>query len=252
MKAAAKKILSFCGLDVRLVRNIRRHDVLTWERKQDAMWRPFLSHRNIRTVIDVGANTGQFATLIHRQCPEARVISFEPLESCQPELESVLCSVPGSRLVRAAVGDVPGTAKMNSSEFSPCSSLLAGTQLLGEDYADAAQVKTIEVPVVRIDDALKDEILVGDILVKFDVQGFEIPAMRGAEQLLEKASIVVCEVCFFRKLYEGQPLFDEIHKELSSRGFTYMGNAEQSVRKTDGRVVEADAVFEKLQSTDPA
>ena len=70
--------------------------------------------------------------------------------------------------------------------------------------------------------------------------------MQGAEELLERASIVVCEVCFFRRLYEGQPLFHEIYSELRRRGFTYMGNTEQAKRKTDGRVVEADAIFERL------
>jgi FkbM family methyltransferase len=247
MKAVTKKLLSCCGLDVRLVRNVRHHESVTWEQKQDAMWRPFLMHRNIRTIIDVGANTGQFARMIHRQCPDAGIVSFEPLDSCRVELESLLNGIPGSRLIKAAVGETPGVAKMNSSDFSPCSSLLQATELLGEDYADAAEVRTIEVPVVRIDDALKDESLADDILVKFDVQGFEIPAMRGAEELLSKASIVVCEVCFFRRLYQGQPLFDDIYGELRDRGFRYMGNAEQSLRKTDGRVVEADAIFERIE-----
>lgn len=234
------------GLDLRLTSQLQHAAQHKWEIQQDARWRSFLAHRSIKTVIDVGANTGQFASQINRQCPDAKIISFEPLDACQSELQSVLEQIPGSRIIKAAVGDVPGTAKMNSSDFSPCSSLLSGTELLGEDYSHAAQTKTIDVDIVRIDDALKDDDLADDILVKFDVQGFEIPAMRGAERLLEKAAVVVCEVCFFRKLYDGQPLFDEIYLELKDRGFRYMGNAEQSLRKTDGRVVEADAIFERI------
>jgi hypothetical protein len=48
------------------------------------MWRPFLSHHDIRTVIDIGANTGQFAGLIHRLCPNARILSFEPDSNGSP------------------------------------------------------------------------------------------------------------------------------------------------------------------------
>jgi FkbM family methyltransferase len=245
-KSIARVALNAVGVDLRLTSQLRYAAQHKWELEQDAKWRSFLSHRDIKTVIDVGANTGQFATLIHRQCPKAKIISFEPLDSCHADLQAVLIKIPGSRIIKAAVGDIPGTAKMNSSEFSPCSSLLSGSELLGEDYTEAAHTKTIDVNIVRIDDALKDDTLVGDILVKFDVQGFEIPAMRGAQDLLQKATIVVCEVCFFRKLYDGQPLFDDIYRELSQRGFRFMGNAEQSLRKADGRVVEADAIFERI------
>jgi len=246
VKRFVRRILNATGVDVRLVSTLRKSAENTWEKKQDALWRPFLGHRDIQTVVDVGANEGQFAKLIHRQCREARIISFEPLESCQAELKSVLSGIPGSSIVKAAVGDQPGLARMNSSAFSPCSSLLSGTNLLGEDYAEAANVQSVEVPVVTIDDALSVENLRSEILVKFDVQGFELPAMRGAVKLLERASIVVCEVCFFRRLYDGQPLFHEIYAALRDYGFTYMGNAEQSSRRTDGRIVEADAIFERI------
>ena len=235
------------GLDLRFTRQLEFAAKHRWEIEQAARWNAFLSHRNIRTVIDVGANTGQFARLISRQCPDSQIISFEPLDSCQPELAAVLKEVPNSRIIKAAVGEQAGFATMHSSDFSPCSSLLTGTELLGEDYADAVKIKTIQVPIVRIDDALRDASLDDEILVKFDVQGYEIPAMRGAEELLKKASIVVCEVCFFRKLYDGQPLFDEVYRELFDRGFRYMGNAEQWLRKSDGRVVEADAIFERTK-----
>ena len=234
------------GIDVRLVRNIRRSNTKTWEQKQDAMWRPFTNHLNVRTVVDVGANSGQFATIIHRQCPEAKIISFEPLATCHEELFKVLSEIPGSQMVKAAAGEKTGTAQINESEFSPCSSLLPGTDLLGEDYQSAAVTKSIDVPVVRLDDTLIIDDLVDDVLVKFDVQGFEIQAIRGAEALLKKAKIIICEVCFFRTMYKGQPLFHEIYEELRGRGFTYMGNAEYLKRKRDGRNVEADAVSERL------
>ena len=50
-------------------------------------------------------------------------------------------------------------------------------------------------------------------------------------------------------MYDGQPLFDDIYRELHQRGFTYMGNAEQHSRTQDGRIVEADAVFERLHES---
>lgn len=246
MRGFAKEVLGKCGLDVKLTRNIRAHESATYAARQQAMWSPFLAHHDIRTVIDVGANTGQFAGLIHRLCHQARILSFEPVPDCLPELNATLASIPGSKAFPIALGEKPGSVRMNHSVFTPCSSLLAGTDRLGEDYPDAALVQSIEVPLERLDDTLSGEQLDPGILVKLDVQGYEVPVIRGATAILNRAAIVVVEVCFFRRLYEGQPLFDDIYGVLKDLGFTYMGNPEQHCRKSDGRIVEADAVFERL------
>lgn len=227
------------------MRNVRAHEVRTWEQQQNALWRPFIAHHDIRTVIDVGANTGQFARLIHRICPAAKVFSFEPLPNCRAELDATLASIPGSKIFPIALGDTTGSVAMRQSAFSPCSSLLNGTNHLGDDYPEAAIINPIDVPLKRLDDVLSGETLEPGIAVKLDVQGYEIPVIRGALQTLERAALVVVEVCFFRKLYEGQPLFDEIYRTLRDLGFNYMGNPEQYSQKKDGRIVEADAVFER-------
>lgn len=242
----AKGLIQHLGLDVRLLRNVRAHEGRTWEQTQNALWRPFLAHHDIRTIIDVGANTGQFARLVHRICPEAKVFSFEPLPGCRAELDASLAGIPGSKSFPIALGDRQGTVELQQSAFSPCSSLLCGTDHLGDDYPDAAITNAINVPLERLDDALAAESLERAILVKLDVQGYEIPVIRGALQTLGRAALVVVEVCFFRKLYEGQPLFDDIYRTLRDLGFAYMGSPEQYPQKRDGRIVEADAVFERL------
>jgi len=119
--------------------------------------------------------------------------------------------------------------------------------LLSEDYQSAAATRSYDIPVIRLDDELSVNDLDRDVLVKFDIQGYEISAMKGAEELLRAAKLVVCEVCFFRNLYQEQPLFHEIYTELRDRGFTYIGSAQQMKRTTDGRIVEADAIFERLE-----
>ena len=245
LKSITKTLLRNCGLDVRLVRNIKNHAVRTWEEKQLDMWHPFVGHRDIRTVIDIGANTGQFAAMVHRLCPNAKIYSFEPVPNCFPELERTLSGIPGARAFPLALGDTATKTWMNRSRFTPCSSLLAGTGDLGEDYPDAAVVDKFEVHVVRLDDVLGAEVLEPEILIKLDVQGYEIPAICGGPEIISKAAIVAVEVCFFRRLYENQPLFDEVYSVLRDRGFSYRGNADQMARKLDGRIVEADAIFER-------
>lgn len=245
LRHATRQFLAKCGLEVHLRRNVERHAMRTWTEKQFAMWRPFLAHRDIRTVIDVGANEGQFATLAHRLCPNATIVAFEPIPACHPELNRVLAAIPGATLFPVALGDSATRAWMNRSRFTPCSSLLAGTENLGEDYPDAAVIDKMEVQIARLDDILDAEALEPDVLIKLDVQGFEIPVIRGGPRVFSKACIVVTEVCFFRKLYANQPLFDDVYREIYDHGFQYRGNAEQMSRTSDGRIVEADAIFER-------
>lgn len=245
MKTLAKHVLARCGLDVRLTRNIRNHELISWEKKQDAMWLPFLRHRNISTVIDVGANEGQFAAMIHRQIPNAKVISFEPLPPCHSKLKEVLSRIPGSKLLPVAVGNKSDQVQMHCSEYTPCSSLLPGTDQLESAHPGAGSVRPIDVSVVRIDDALENTQLDTEVLMKLDVQGFEIPAVEGALETLKKTALIVVEVCFFRRLYQGQPLFHEIYDTFHGLGFQFMGFPEQYPRESDGRIVEADAIFER-------
>lgn len=245
VKHLAKAVLRKCGLDVRLVRNVEALGRRTWQEKQADMWRPFLGHRRIRTVIDVGANVGHFGELAHRLFPDAAIYCFEPLPDCFRELQTTLKCVPRVKLFPFALGDTTGPLRMNRSAFTPCSSVLSGTELLGEDFPDAAVVDEVEVQVVRLDDVMSSEGLEPDVLVKLDVQGYEIPVISGARNTLAQTAIVAVEVCFFRRLYRGQPLFDETYRALSGMGFSYRGNAGQMAIKSDGRVVEADAIFER-------
>ncbi len=67
------------------------------------------------------------------------------------------------------------------------------------------------------------------------VQGYEIPAMRGAEELLAKATIVVCEGCFFRKLYDGQPLLTRFTANYSFADFVTWVMPSNRFAKLDGR-----------------
>jgi hypothetical protein len=73
MKKAAKKLLRATGFELRRVNQFepKTEDTFRWMR-----------NLNIRTVLDVGANIGQFADQIHTIVPEAAIYSFEPLPEC--------------------------------------------------------------------------------------------------------------------------------------------------------------------------
>ena len=99
---------------------------------------------------------------------------------------------------------------------------------------------------MRLDDILKPQTLPGPILVKLDVQGFELAALQGMPNLLEQALFVYTEVSFV-ELYEKQPLADEIIAWLADRGFSLSGVHNPTFME-NGATVQADLLFTRRKS----
>ena len=131
-----------------------------------------LSGLDCRTVVDIGANRGQFA-LVARQClPHARVISFEPLPAAAAKFRAVFADDDRVTLHEVAIGPVPGNATIHISTRDDSSSLLPITATQVALFPGTAEVATATVRVAP----LREFILVPDILppalLKLDVQGF--------------------------------------------------------------------------------
>lgn len=78
----------------------------------------------LATVVDIGANRGQFA-LAARYCfPEARIVSFEPLPGPAAVYRAVFAGDARARLVESAIGPEPGEAGIQLSARDDPSSLL--------------------------------------------------------------------------------------------------------------------------------
>jgi hypothetical protein len=81
----------------------------------------------------------------------------------------------------------------------------------------------------------------GDILLKLDVQGYELHVLNGAMTLLPKVDACIIEINIDH-FYEGQPSFSELVGLLNAYGLEYAGNLQQHYAD-DGRVMWIDAVF---------
>ena len=78
----------------------------------------------IRTVLDVGANRGQFARQAALSFPKAMSHSFEPLAVCEPPLRELAAQFPQLRPHFVALGAVSGVTEMFQNDYSPSSSFL--------------------------------------------------------------------------------------------------------------------------------
>ena len=202
----------------------------------------WLRRMPIRTVLDVGANTGQFAHLARRLFPTSQIYSFEPLEDCFSEMRRAFRTDPLWRGYQCALGAVESEGLFHRSAYSPSSSVLAMADLHREAFPQTVGGRNEQVRIHRLDDILAGVELAPDVLVKLDVQGFEDRVLDGATSVLAKTQVVISEVSFDR-LYHAQASFDDIYGRLRQAGFAFHGTWAQLLHPADGRILQADAIF---------
>ncbi len=246
LSRAIHALLNRFGLEIRLTRNHQAARERERAERQRQPWH-LLQHYDVRTVLDIGANEGQFAELIRVLCPCAQVYSFEPLPDVHAILQRRFADDPSVVAVNCGLSDQSGRVLMNRSAFTPSSSLLPMADLHRKEFPHTAQQTTVEVEIQRLDDwmAADGPESAPGLLVKLDTQGHEEAVIAGGEQTLRKARLAVVEVSFF-ELYEGQPLFADIYRQLSALGFVYRGSLEQTYSRQQDRILFADALFENL------
>jgi FkbM family methyltransferase len=231
LRTMVKRPLNFIGLD--LVRHHPRYSIGGYG---------YLITLNIKTVIDVGAHTGEFARMIRRILPGVSIFSFEPLKAEFQQLQRDMRTVTSFKAFNYAVGNTVGTVKIHRSDYSQSSSLLRMGKLHKEAFPESAGETLESVEVRTLDDLLSGFELEPEIAVKIDVQGYEDRVIAGATNIIGRTKAIIVEVSF-RELYEGQALFDDIYHMLSQQGFIYMGNVYQLLNPLDGVPLQADALF---------
>jgi FkbM family methyltransferase len=209
----------------------------------------FLTRIQVQTIIDIGANEGQFANEISNIFPLAEIYSFEPLADCYEKLVSNFRDNKRVHTYNFALGEQDGEITFSRSSATASSSILRMGNLHKKLYPHTATLIEEKVKIKRLDDVLADLDLGDYMLLKIDVQGAEDKVIKGGPEVFKKASIVVTEVSY-ATLYEGQPLFRDIFALLEGFGFTYIGNMEQFENPLSGAPLFADAVFVKKEIHD--
>jgi FkbM family methyltransferase len=202
----------------------------------------WLREMNIETVLDVGANVGQFAASIRKVLPEARIYAFEPVEACFEELSR---GNSGDRLFQGfpyALGDRDGSATINVNDFTPSSSVLPMARRHVAEFPFTAHSTGAEIQVRRLDTVVPGLELSGPMLVKLDVQGFESQVIKGGRETLAAADVIITEVSFAR-FYVGQTSFEELYAELQGLGLRFHGILSQTHSTRNDLPLFCDALF---------
>ncbi len=181
--------------------------------------RLMMAHLDIRMVLDIGANVGQYATWLREAGYADQILSFEPLSQAYAALAQRASNDPKWRAFHMAIGAADGEAEINVAANSESSSLLAMTDAHTRAAPSSQYVSTERVSVRTLETAVKDLLPPGvRTLLKMDTQGYEESVIRGAGKILERVDLIECELSL-TTLYEGQRLLPGMIERLDSAGF---------------------------------
>jgi hypothetical protein len=103
---------------------------------------------------------------------------------------------------------------------------------------DDADQNTVEVDVTTIDSILQTSLLKPNLL-KLDLQGFELEAMKGCQSLQDSFEVIITEVSVLR--IGDVPIFTEVDQFLEQRNFRLYDVIPQYYRPLDGALWQCDA-----------
>lgn len=207
---------------------------------------PVFIDLHVASVVDVGANRGQFTLLMAGLFPDARILAFEPLIEPFRKLLDVTAKHHKVRAFNAAIGPTRTTMPMNVSKRDDSSSLLPISTAQETIFPNTGHARVDQVRVAPLGDFMDDMDLARPSLLKIDVQGFELEVLKGSADCLDAFDAVYVEASFVQ-LYNGQPFASDIIDYLHQRDFRLRGIYNLSQMR-DGRAVQADFLFYRRQA----
>jgi FkbM family methyltransferase len=211
--------------------------------------RDLLVRHRIGCVLDVGANTGQFARSLRKLGYQGRIVSFEPMDQARAELERAAAGDPDWTVFPLALGRQPAELELQifaDDTFSSLHDLRGEASAVFGEYV--RKTGTQRVQVARVDDLwvrLWEKSERCQVLLKTDTQGHDLEVLQGAEHSLEDVAVVMSEASVER-IYENSPNLSELAAYLEKHGFRASGYYPFSHCPESLAMVELDAFFVRI------
>ena len=175
-------------------------------------------------IIDAGGHYGETTIKYKQQYSNSKIFIFEPTEFSFKKLKATF-SDKSIFLVNKGLASVDGEKEFFKNAYDGTNSFYPRPKS-GKAYypPKGYTVETCKVPVVRLDTFARENQISHIDILKMDIQGSELDALKGAEKLLKSKSIdLIYTEVFFIPHYEGAPLFDSVFQYLNSFGYTLYG-----------------------------
>ena len=199
------------------------------------------SINQVNTLIDIGSNKGQFSSIMKSFFPNISIHSFEPQKD-ELEIQKKLLGNINIDYYEFALGSEEKTMEFNITKRKDSSSLLSPLLTNNNSYLNK---KKINVTVKKLDNVLDINSLKKPIIIKLDVQGFELRALMGSISFLEEVDYIISEVSFI-DVYQDQVSSSELIRFLEAKNFIIKKRTNLSI--LNGKKFQEDILFVKKKN----
>jgi FkbM family methyltransferase len=203
-----------------------------------------LKDSSVRVIFDVGAADGRTSIHYHEIFPEARIHAFEPFGQHLKKLRLVAQKNPKIQVHEVAASNANGSATFYCTSGEYSNSLCVPNDNTGSQFDKHLKVKDVIQVTTRTIDSICQESGIDKIdILKMDIQGAELHALKGAEKLLQdkKVRLIYTEVSFM-PIYSDGVLFYQLSDYLAKFGYELF-NIYDIKHNQKGRLAWADAIF---------
>lgn len=194
----------------------------------------------LRTVVDIGANTGQWSSMLLSCVTPEKLIMVEPLPEAFTVLQRKFGSNPGVELHNLAIGERESLETLKVTRDITGASLLQPREemraVIGSNWTITSEV---QVKMTTLDRLLVDLHEVS--LLKIDVQGYERSVVAGGAQTLQKTKFLLIELNFMPQ-YEGGSWVGEMQQILTREFGFFLANV-SAPQVLNGRASMVDGLY---------
>lgn len=168
----------------------------------------------VKTIFDVGANTGQTSQYFSYGFPKAHILAFEPIRATFTELQRNTAHLKRVSGFNYAFGSLEGNCTVYLKPDSQWNSLL--------DEVNTTSLVSEVVTVKTIEQFCDENSIEAIDILKTDTEGFDIQVMQGANRYLSQGKIkfVLTEVGFL-EADKSHTFFPDMHAYLVTKGFRF-------------------------------
>jgi len=194
----------------------------------------------LRNIVDVGANVGQWSSMLLNCVTPERLIVIEPMPEAFAVLRQKFRTDRRIELHNLAIGERESVETLKITRDTTGASLLHPLEemraVIGSNWTITSEV---QVKMTTLDRLLVD--LPEVSLLKIDVQGYEKPVLAGARQTLAKTKFILIELNFMSQ-YDGGSWLGEIHQILTRDLGFFLANA-SAPQILNGRASMVDGLY---------
>jgi len=193
-------------------------------------------------IVDIGANAGEWSRTASSIFPSAQILMFDGDPDNEPNLHNTVREI-GSRsryFLRLL-----GPERKDTITFYRPETGTTGSSVLPELTSFGKNAITLSMD--TLDNLTAKASLRTPLLLKLDVQGFELEVLKGGRQTLALSEVVITEASLL-PYNDGAPLFAEVVAFMNEKGFVAFDFCGQLRRESDYALFQTDVVFVRRES----